>query len=151
MATRPIAPTKKTSPSLSPRKLSIRAQSKPSSSAIPNLKRLFSVPSIAMLAAASPLPALAEQMEKAALFEFNLTLPIIAIEFLLLMVALDKLYFSPLGKFMDERDAKIRSELSEVQLLNFLAMKYKCSCVGLKGITIERSKSIALLCFSSIA
>ncbi|KAJ4797052.1 ATP synthase subunit b [Rhynchospora pubera] len=117
MATKPIA-LAKASPSLSPRKISIRAQAKPSSTSIPNLKRLtskllFSVPSIAMLAA-TPLPALAE-MEKAGLFDFNLTLPIIAIEFLLLMVALDKLYFSPLGAFMDARDAKIRAELSEVK------------------------------------
>jgi F-type H+-transporting ATPase subunit b len=65
--------------------------------------------------AAAPLPALAEQMEKAALFDFNLTLPAIATEFLLLMVALDKLYFTPLGKFMDERDAKIRGELGSVK------------------------------------
>ncbi|KAF3324694.1 ATP synthase subunit b' [Carex littledalei] len=119
MATRPIAPAK-TSPSLSPRKLSIRAQAKPSSSSIPKPKHLsskllFSVPSIAMLAASSPLPALAAQIEKAALFDFNLTLPIIVIEFLLLMVALDKLYFSPLGTFMDERDAKIRAQLNEVK------------------------------------
>ncbi|TQE07944.1 hypothetical protein C1H46_006477 [Malus baccata] len=30
------------------------------------------------------------------------------VQFLLLMVALDKLYYSPLGKFMDERDSTIR-------------------------------------------
>ncbi|VAI06819.1 unnamed protein product [Triticum turgidum subsp. durum] len=65
--------------------------------------------------AASSSSALAVEMEKAALFDFNLTLPAITIEFLLLMVALDKLYFSPLGKFMDERDAKIRAELGGVK------------------------------------
>ncbi|KAK7351379.1 hypothetical protein VNO77_10785 [Canavalia gladiata] len=59
-------------------------------------------------------PCLAET-EKAALFDFNLTLPIIMVEFLLLMVALDKLYFTPLGKFMDERDAAIREKLSSVK------------------------------------
>ena len=69
----------------------------------------------AVMAAASPLPALAEQIEKAALFDFNLTLPAIAAEFLLLMVALDKLYFTPLGKFMDERDAAIRAQLGDVK------------------------------------
>lgn len=69
----------------------------------------------AAVVAAAPLPALAEQMEKAQLFDFNLTLPAIATEFLLLMVALDKLYFTPLGKFMDERDAKIRGELGDVK------------------------------------
>ncbi|RYR44584.1 hypothetical protein Ahy_A08g040898 isoform D [Arachis hypogaea] len=37
------------------------------------------------------------------------------VEFLLLMVALDKVYFTPLGKFMDERDAAIREKLSGVK------------------------------------
>ncbi|KAJ0965359.1 hypothetical protein J5N97_026497 [Dioscorea zingiberensis] len=65
--------------------------------------------------AAAPLPALAAEIEKAALFDFNLTLPAIALEFLLLMVALDKIYFTPLGKFMDERDAAIRAQLGDVK------------------------------------
>ena len=60
-------------------------------------------------------PSLAEEFEKAALFDFNLTLPIIMVEFLLLMVALDKIWFTPLGKFMDERDAAIREKLSSVK------------------------------------
>ncbi|WOL06658.1 ATP synthase subunit b', chloroplastic [Canna indica] len=77
--------------------------------------RSAAIAAAAAMAAASPLPALAEQMEKAALFDFNLTLPVIAAEFLLLMVALDKIYFTPLGKFMDERDAAIRAKLSDVK------------------------------------
>ncbi|XAR69388.1 hypothetical protein NMG60_11000941 [Bertholletia excelsa] len=64
--------------------------------------------------AAAP-PSLAEEMEKAALFDFNLTLPIIMVEFLILMFALDKIYYTPLGKFMDERDAAIREKLSSVK------------------------------------
>lgn len=60
-------------------------------------------------------PSLAAEIEKAALFDFNLTLPIIMAEFLVLMVALDKVYFTPLGKFMDERDAAIREKLSSVK------------------------------------
>lgn len=74
--------------------------------------------SLSLLAASSlafaPL-SLAEEIEKAALFDFNLTLPIIMAEFLLLMVALDKLYFTPLGTFMDQRDAAIREKLSSVK------------------------------------
>lgn len=70
---------------------------------------------VAVAIAAMPMPALAEQMEKAALFDFNLTLPAIALEFLLLMVALDKIYFTPLGKFMEERDASIRAQLTDVK------------------------------------
>ncbi|KAL4033877.1 hypothetical protein IC575_006993 [Cucumis melo] len=60
-------------------------------------------------------PSLAEEIEKAALFDFNLTLPIMMAQFLLLMVGLDKIYFSPLGKFMDERDAAIKEKLSSVK------------------------------------
>ncbi|XP_044463460.1 ATP synthase subunit b', chloroplastic [Mangifera indica] len=60
-------------------------------------------------------PSLAAEMEKAALFDFNLTLPIIMVEFLLLMFALDKIYFTPLGNFMDERDAAIKEKLNSVK------------------------------------
>ncbi|KAJ4953058.1 hypothetical protein NE237_029890 [Protea cynaroides] len=60
-------------------------------------------------------PSMAVEIEKAALFDFNLTLPAIMIEFLLLMVALDKIYFTPLGKFMDERDAAIKEKLNSVK------------------------------------
>uniref|UniRef100_A0A1D1Y0B6 ATP synthase subunit b', chloroplastic n=1 Tax=Anthurium amnicola TaxID=1678845 RepID=A0A1D1Y0B6_9ARAE len=63
----------------------------------------------------APAAALAAEIEKAALFDFNLTLPAIAAEFLLLMVALDKVYFTPLGRFMDERDAAIRAQLADVK------------------------------------
>ncbi|KAI4337309.1 hypothetical protein L6164_015742 [Bauhinia variegata] len=74
--------------------------------------------SLSLLAASSLAfapPSLAEEIEKAALFDFNLTLPIIMVEFLVLMFALDKVWFSPLGKFMDERDAAIREKLSSVK------------------------------------
>ncbi|KAK4278896.1 hypothetical protein QN277_016674 [Acacia crassicarpa] len=62
------------------------------------------VKSISFLAAPSLAfapPSLAVEIEKAALFDFNLTLLVIIAEFLLLMVALDKLYFTPLDSFMD--------------------------------------------------
>ncbi|KAJ7958785.1 ATP synthase subunit b', chloroplastic [Quillaja saponaria] len=74
--------------------------------------------SLSLLAATSLAlapPSLAAEIEKAALFDFDLTLPIIAGEFLFLMVALDKVYYSPLGKFMDERDAAIREKLGSVK------------------------------------
>ncbi|KAK8535225.1 hypothetical protein V6N13_081363 [Hibiscus sabdariffa] len=60
-------------------------------------------------------PSVAAEIEKAALFDFNLTLPIMMAQFLLLMFALDKVYFTPLGKFMDERDAAIKEKLSGVK------------------------------------
>ncbi|KAL3497352.1 hypothetical protein ACH5RR_040084 [Cinchona calisaya] len=88
---------------------------------IPKLPlRLHSLPtkSISVILAASLAmapPSMAAEIEKASLFDFNLTLPIIAAEFLFLMVALDKIYYTPLGKFMDERDAAIREKLGSVK------------------------------------
>lgn len=64
------------------------------------------------------LPALAEEMEKepkGKIFDFNLTLPIIAVQFLLLMVALDNIWFKPVAKVMDSRDEAIRSKLMGVR------------------------------------
>ncbi|KAE8654557.1 ATP synthase subunit b' [Hibiscus syriacus] len=60
-------------------------------------------------------PSLAAEIEKATLFDFNLTLPIMMVQFLLLMFALDKAYFIQMGKFMDERDAAIKEKLSGVK------------------------------------
>merc|ERR1712224_996120 len=48
-------------------------------------------------------------------FDFNATLPAMAAQFLLLMVFLDKTWFDPIGKVLDERDMKIQSRLSSVQ------------------------------------
>jgi F-type H+-transporting ATPase subunit b len=64
------------------------------------------------------LPALAEEVEKepkGKIFDFNLTLPIIAVQFLLLMVALDNIWFKPVGKVMDARDENIRKKLLGVR------------------------------------
>lgn len=42
-------------------------------------------------------------------------LPVMAGQFLLLMVFLEKTWFTPVGKVLDERDALIRSKLSAVK------------------------------------
>ncbi|KAM0836771.1 hypothetical protein ACQ4PT_028663 [Festuca glaucescens] len=106
--------------SCSPRRALLKPVASSSSAPPPRPRSLLKqlpglVATAAAAAVASPLPALAAQIEKAKLFDFDLTLPAITIEFLLLMVALDKLYFTPLGNFMDERDAKIRAELGGVK------------------------------------
>merc|ERR1712110_492252 len=49
------------------------------------------------------------------IFDFNATFPAMAAQFLLLMVFLDKTWFGPVGKILDERDAKIRARLSSVK------------------------------------
>lgn len=48
------------------------------------------------------------------LFDFNLTLPIMAGQFLILMVILDKTWFTPVGKVLDDRDKTIRDMLAQV-------------------------------------
>merc|ERR1719321_874966 len=48
-------------------------------------------------------------------FDFNATLPAMALQFLLLMVFLDKTWFGPVGKILDERDASIQARLSSVK------------------------------------
>jgi hypothetical protein len=58
------------------------------------------------------LPSFAGEPGK--IFDFNLTLPIIAAEFLLLMVILDKTVFGPVGKALDDRDKLIRDQLAAV-------------------------------------
>lgn len=83
--------------------------------AMSKLKSLSLVAGAAASSLAFVPPSLAAEIEKAALFDFNLTLPIIVVEFLLLMVALDKIYYTPLGNFMDERDAAIREKLNSVK------------------------------------
>ncbi|KAK3266095.1 hypothetical protein CYMTET_25257 [Cymbomonas tetramitiformis] len=49
------------------------------------------------------------------LFDFNLTLPIIMGQYLVLMVILDKLIFAPVGEVLDNRDSELRSKLVAVK------------------------------------
>lgn len=43
------------------------------------------------------------------MFDFDATLPLMAVQFLLLMVLLNALFYKPLTKALDDRDAYIRS------------------------------------------
>ncbi len=47
------------------------------------------------------------------LFDFNATLPVMAIQILLLMVALNILFYKPIGQLIDERDESIRKKLTQ--------------------------------------
>ncbi|KAI3880414.1 hypothetical protein MKW92_053163 [Papaver armeniacum] len=100
--------------------LKIRSQANQTSSSnkikLPtlNLNSLKSTAAIAAAVLTMAPPSLAAEIEKAALFDFNLTLPLIMAEFLILMFALDKIYYTPLGNFMDARDADIRGKLNRI-------------------------------------
>ncbi|EXB40153.1 ATP synthase subunit b' [Morus notabilis] len=114
-SSKPLSPPSLSSPATSRPRISLPKFPKLPNTQLLSLKSL----SLAATAAATSLtlapPSLAEEIEKAALFDFNLTLPIIMVQFLILMVALDKIYFTPLGKFMDDRDAAIKEKLSGVK------------------------------------
>ena len=47
------------------------------------------------------------------LFEFNATLPLMALQILLLMVVLNLVFYTPIAKVLDERDEYIRKNLTE--------------------------------------
>jgi len=64
---------------------------------------------------ANVLLALPAHAEPGKIFDFNLTLPIMVTEFLLLMVFLDKTWFTPVGKQLEDRDAYLREKLSSVK------------------------------------
>jgi F-type H+-transporting ATPase subunit b len=65
----------------------------------------------ALTAVANALMALPAHAEAGKIFDFNLTLPLMAGQFLLLMVFLDKTWFGPVGRLLEERDAELRSKL----------------------------------------
>lgn len=46
------------------------------------------------------------------LFDFNATLPLMALQFLLLMVMLNIIFYKPVAKVLDERDEYIRNSLT---------------------------------------
>ena len=67
----------------------------------------------ALVAISNALMALPAHADAGKIFDFNLTLPIMAGQFLLLMVFLDKFWFGPVGKVLDERDGYIREQLQK--------------------------------------
>merc|ERR1712025_1556685 len=48
-------------------------------------------------------------------FDFNATLPIMAAQFIVLTIFLDKTWFGPVGEMLDARDAMIRNRLTSVK------------------------------------
>jgi F-type H+-transporting ATPase subunit b len=49
------------------------------------------------------------------LFDLNATIPLMAIQFLILAFLLDKLFYTPLGKAIDDRDGYVRTNLSDAK------------------------------------
>jgi F-type H+-transporting ATPase subunit b len=68
-----------------------------------------------LTAASNLLLALPSHAEAGKIFDFNATLPVMMGEFLLLMVFLDKFWFGPVGRVLDERDKELRGKLALVK------------------------------------
>merc|ERR1711904_523328 len=60
------------------------------------------------LSIANILIAMPAHSEAGKIFDFNATLPIMAVQFLILMVFLEKVWFGPVGKVILERNHKIK-------------------------------------------
>lgn len=56
-----------------------------------------------------------EAGEQAALFQFDATLPLIALQFLILLAVLNALYFKPVTQTIDGRDDYVRTTLAEAK------------------------------------
>ena len=63
------------------------------------------------------------------LFDFNATLPLMALQFLALTVILNLIYYKPVGNILDERDEYIRNSLTAASAAlsraNELTQKYE--------------------------
>ncbi len=63
------------------------------------------------------------------LFDFNATLPLMALQFLILMVLLDNLFYKPVAKILDDRDEYIRNSLTtasaSLNKANTLTLQYE--------------------------
>jgi len=69
----------------------------------------------ALAAVSNVIMALPASADAGKLFDFNLTLPVMAGQFLLLMVFLDKTWFTPVGELLDRRDSELRGMIGEVK------------------------------------
>ncbi len=100
-------------------------------------------------------PAFAEAGK---IFDFNLTLPLMAGQFLVLMVVLDKLVYTPVGKVLDDRDNELRTKLEAVKdnagdLLKYTvrgrrrckrATDPPCACACLSTLAVRAHTQLSL-------
>jgi F-type H+-transporting ATPase subunit b len=70
---------------------------------------------VTLTALSNAILAFGAHAEAGKIFDFNLTLPIMAGQFLLLMVFLEKSWFTPVGQLLDDRDKQLREKLAVVK------------------------------------
>ena len=112
LANRTVAPVR---PARATRAVVVRAAAAPSAPLRSAAQLVQQVAKPAATALVANLLMAMPSMAAGKLFDFNLTLPVMASEILILMVFLDKFWFTPVGKVLDERDALLRSQLSTVK------------------------------------
>ncbi len=73
--------------------------------------------------------AAAETTTEGGLFDINATLPLMALQFLILMAVLNSLFYKPLGKAIDQRSDYVRNSLKDARELKekseMLAAQYE--------------------------
>jgi F-type H+-transporting ATPase subunit b len=76
------------------------------------------------------------------LFDIDATLPVMAIQFLLLVVVLNQLFFSPLTRAMDERNDYVRQQIAlaqeRLEKANALALAYEKELVAARKASQEK-------------
>jgi len=77
-----------------------------------------------------------EKTAEGGLFDINATLPLMAIQFLVLVALLNALFYKPLGKAIDERSDYVRSQLQQArekkEKTENLAKKYEQELVEVR-------------------
>jgi F-type H+-transporting ATPase subunit b len=84
---------------------------------------------------------IAETAEKGGLFDLDATLPIMAVQFLVLVAILNSIFFKPLTKAIDDRNDYVRGNLSDakerLQKSEALAKQYEQELVSTRRATQE--------------
>jgi F-type H+-transporting ATPase subunit b len=84
---------------------------------------------------------IAEAAEKGGLFDLDATLPIMAVQFLVLVAILNSIFFKPLTKAIDDRNDYVRGNLSDakerLQKSEALAKQYEQELVSTRRATQE--------------
>ena len=86
------------------------------------------------------------------IFDFNLTFAFMVGEFLLLMVFLEKTWFTPVGAVLDERDKYIRDKLATVGVCPPCGPRCHCSvtCKATPARLCCRLIMLDVFCFSAL-
>ena len=70
-----------------------------------------------------------EEAKKGGLFDFNATLPLMVLQFLVLMTLLNLIFYKPIAKVLDDREEYVRSSLIQasdnLSQVDELASKYE--------------------------